>query len=443
MTSQRLRTGLRIAVLAAFAATMLALARLEAQVSTSFERERMKAVLDTVSRQVERNFYDETLRGLDWKAKVAEARQRIEQSTMAGEMITAIFALLYQLNDSHTVFIPPARRAKIRFGFNAKAYGDCVMVYEVLERSAAARAGLLPGDRIISINGYSTERDGFDLLMVFFRRLRPVDRMDIVYSRQGGPPQRVLIEAEVNQGVQIENLTDLNTIYKYVREAERDKEIYRYGSYEGNIGLLEIPEFSADQSILTRLAGRVQDSRAMIVDLRGNPGGAVDSLREFAGFFEAEPVVMAEIVERKKSNPIRVRPRKPHLAGPMFVLVDSQSSSAAEMFARHFQRTGRAVVIGDRTSGRVTASKIFSESVGADIAILFGVQVAVGRVVFPGGEELEGQGVTPDRLCIPTGEQLREGRDPCRSLALALAREALGLPPKVEITLPAPKPEGP
>lgn len=432
-----------LTLVAAFAVALLALPRLEAQVSVSFERDRMKAVLDTVSRQVERNFYDETLRGLDWKAKVAETRQRIEQSTMAGEMITAIFALLYQLNDSHTVFIPPSRRAKIRFGFNAKAYGDSVMVYEVHEKSAAERAGLLPGDRIISVNGFPAERDGFDLLMVFLRRLRPVDRMDIVYSRQGGPPQRMLIQAEVNPGVQIEDLTDLNTIYKYIREAESEKEIYRYGSYEGDIGMLEIPEFSADQSFLTRLAGRVKNSKAMIIDLRGNPGGAVDSLREFAGFFETEPVVMAEIVERKKSDPIRVRPRKPHLPGPMFVLVDSQSSSAAEMFARHFQRTGRAVVIGDRTSGRVTASKIFSESVGADIAILFGVQVAVGRVVFPGGEELEGKGVTPDRQCIPTGEQLREGRDPCRGLALALAREALGLPPKVEITLPVPKPDEP
>jgi len=47
---------------------------------------------------------------------------------------------------------------------------------------------------------------------------------------------------------------------------------------------------------------------------------------------------------------------------------------------------------------------------------------------FPGGEELEKRGVTPDIKCLPTGEQLHQKQDMCRALAYSLARKALSLP---------------
>ncbi len=112
----------------------------------------------------------------------------------------------------------------------------------------------------------------------------------------------------------------------------------------------------------------------------------------------------------------------------MFILIDSRSMSASEMFARHFQRTGRAKVIGDYSLGRVNAAHIIPLESGTYNLVLYGVEVSVARVVLPGGEELENRGVTPDQVCIPTGEDLREKRDPCRDLAVSLARKALGLP---------------
>ena len=49
-----------------------------------------------------------------------------------------------------------------------------------------------------------------------------------------------------------------------------------------------------------------------------------------------------------------------------------------------------------------------------------------GPVFLPDGEELEKRGVTPDKVCIPTEEDLREEHDPCKDMALVLARKALG-----------------
>lgn len=186
------------------------------------------------------------------------------------------------------------------------------------------------------------------------------------------------------------------------------------------------PYFFGDADFFSGLLGKIKESRATIVDLRGNPGGAVDALAHFAGFFEEEPVEMAEMVGRKKSEMIKAKPHKPYLGGPLFILVDSQSSSAAEIFARHFQRTGRAVVVGDRTSGRVTAARYFPMQYGSQSVVLYGVQVAVSRVVFPDGQELEKRGVTPDQPCIPTAEDLTAERDTCLGLALRLAEEKIG-----------------
>jgi hypothetical protein len=68
------------------------------------ERRRAEQILNLVSQDVQNNFYDQTLKGLDWSALTEQARQRIRSAEELGEMNGAISALLYHLHDSHTVF---------------------------------------------------------------------------------------------------------------------------------------------------------------------------------------------------------------------------------------------------------------------------------------------------------------------------------------------------
>lgn len=140
-----------------------------------------------------------------------------------------------------------------------------------------------------------------------------------------------------------------------------------------------------------------------------------------AGYFEDEPTILAEVEQRKKTEELKIKPERPTLRMPLFILVDSETASAGEMFARHFQRTGRAKVIGDTTSGRVNEARYFPHNSGFDVIVPYAVEVAVGRVVLPGGEELEGRGVTPDQPCIPTADDQVAGRDPCLDLAKTLS----------------------
>jgi carboxyl-terminal processing protease len=400
-----------------------------------FERDRARIILAKISSDIEKNFYDPQLRGLDWKALYAQTRARIDSARSVNDIYTAIFVLVDQLHDSHTKFLPPQRAVRIRFGFDAQAYGDKVLISTITKKGAAEGAGLLPGDRILLLNGFRVERAVFDEMMLMFRVLQPVTAMDLVVQRGNDPPRRLHLEARVQPESLVEDLTKLDNLYKLIREGQAGELRAKYLVDQDGVGYVWLPSFGYDPEDALRLMGKIEKARAVVLDLRDNPGGRVDTLVTLAGCFQEEPVVLAEEVMRKKTEPVRIKPQKPNFKGPLVILVDSQSSSASEAFARHFQRTGRGVVIGDRTSGRLTAARFFTGRVGVETIALYGVQVAVARVVFPGGEELEGKGVTPDQACIPTPDDLREGRDPCRGLAVRLAREKLGPsaePPKQE-----------
>ena len=131
-------------------------------------RWRMQRMLKEVSETVEKNFYDPKLNGVDWKAGVEVARKRIDEADHTGEMVAAITGLIARLNDSHTVFIPPGRTEHALFGFDAKPFGDDVLVYDLMPQGPAELAGLQVGDRILALNDFRATRSNIDIMMRYF-----------------------------------------------------------------------------------------------------------------------------------------------------------------------------------------------------------------------------------------------------------------------------------
>jgi C-terminal processing protease CtpA/Prc len=251
--------------------------------------------------------------------------------------------------------------------------------------------------------------------------------LNLEYQRGNGPVTKLTLEAEMKNRPIVTDMTQSINIWEFLREWDTSRVAARYQMYDGGIGYLQLEDFMASEALYKSLVKKVEGGKAVIVDLRGNPGGAVDYLQKFAAFFEPERRVMFNIVTRKKTEAVEIKPQKTVLNGPMFILIDSQSSSAAELFARYFQLRKRAVVIGDDSSGRVTVARFFGHTAGQDTVAFYGVQVAIGRAKFEDGSELEKSPVKPDRRCLPTSDDLANDRDPCRSLAILLARQALGL----------------
>lgn len=129
-------------------------------------------------------------------------------------------------------------------------------------------------------------------------------------------------------------------------------------------------------------------------------------------------VTIAARVSRKLQKPALANSRgKDLFRGKLIVLVDSGSASASEVFARTVQLEHRGMIVGDRTAGMVMESKIYPEHVGADYA----VAITEADPIMSDGKSLEGVGVTPDVLVLPTGADLAAGRDPALARAAQLA----------------------
>lgn len=149
------------------------------------DRHRMEQILNLVSKDVQDNFYDPTFKGLDWPALTEQARQRIRSATETGQMVGAISALLYQLHDSHTAFLPPGLKIKATYGFKAKPFGSTILVYQVDKDGPAAKAGLQVGDRIVGMNNLNAVRATFFGMFRYLTFLDPREELDIEVAEGG------------------------------------------------------------------------------------------------------------------------------------------------------------------------------------------------------------------------------------------------------------------
>jgi len=206
------------------------------------------------------------------------------------------------------------------------------------------------------------------------------------------------------------------------RDDEAQERSYGLKNYGDGIQYLRLRTFLMPSTEIVGMIKPLRDAKAVILDLRGNGGGSLSTMVDFIGQFVGEPFEMAASVSRKKSEPIRVKPLSPHIGSPLYVLIDSASASASEMFARSLQIHKRAILIGDRSSGRVNSAQFFWQPVGSWEGVEFGTEIAVSKVVMENREELENRGVTPDESCVPTPEDLRTERDVCLERALVMAR---------------------
>jgi len=107
----------------------------------------------------------------------------------------------------------------------------------------------------------------------------------------------------------------------------------------------------------------------------------------------------------------------------LIVLVDSESASAAELFARTMQLEKRGKVIGDRSGGLVMEGRLYDHHAGADTRVYYAVMVTDADVIMTDGNSLERRGVTPDEVLLPSASDLASGRDP----VMAHAAELLGV----------------
>jgi carboxyl-terminal processing protease len=157
-----------------------------------------------------------------------------------------------------------------------------------------------------------------------------------------------------------------------------------------------------------------RDAKGIIVDVRGNGGGSGDIAIGMIGWLmSGEKESMGKVILRNDELNLIVRPRPNPFQGPVAVLIDEMSVSAAEFFASGIKDLTAARVFGTTTAGAVLGSQIEKLPTGD------GFQFAAANFISNRtGRTLEGVGVSPHEVVEPERAALLAGKDPAREAAI-------------------------
>jgi len=400
-----------------------------AQQMSNVERNRDLDMLKVIANDIKKHYYDTKFHGVDFDANVATAKQQIEKSTSNNMAMSHIAALLDTLKDSHTFFLPPQHSYRHDYGIRYKIIGNQCFVTHVRPGSDAEIKGVKPGDEILTLNGFDVNRDDLWKIQYVFSALRPQASMQLSLRDPAGTQREVTIQAKVRDEKRIRDLTGENgggDIFDLYRQEETQDHLdrLRYAEYGDELLILKLPEFRyLSPTEVEGLLGKARKHKSLIIDLRGNPGGLVVTLKYLVGGMFDKEIKIADRVGRKEAKPEVAKPLPNPFTGKLVVLVDSESASASELFARVIQLEKRGVVMGDKTAGAVMEAKDYNEQAGTDTVIFYGASITEWDLIMKDGKSLEKVGVTPDELLLPSPRATASGRDP----VLARAAEELGV----------------
>ena len=413
-----------------FVFALLLIFHLAGQVSFAqldrIERGRAKDMLKTVVKKVEKKYYDPELRGLDLDARVKAAEDKIDKAATLGQAFGIIAQVLLDFNDSHTSFIPPRRAVKFEYGWNMTMIGDKCYIFAVKPKSDAHKKGLKAGDLVLSVNGFRPNRSELWKMNYFYYQLNPQAGMKLVVQSPGEKPREIITKTKINKitrRLNVNNSIDLNEI---LREANDDAESLEHRFIKkDNIVIWKMPSFSFEPSQVNSIMdSHVKGTSGLILDLRSNGGGYVETLKRLVGFMFDKDIKIADVKGRKDTEEVFAKTEgKDVYKGKIVVLIDSRSCSASEMFARVMQLEERGTVLGDTSAGAVMQSRFHSFTMGVNTQIFYGASITEADVINTDGKSLENVGVTPDEKILMTGEDLAYERDP----VLARAAELMGV----------------
>jgi len=292
-----------------------------------------------------------------------------------------------------------------------------IIITRVHKGGPADEANLIAGTRIVQIDGQSVDNlppyyvaerlrgevgSGVDLLVDI-----PVTEM-VAAMRQG----MKLVRRPVAVG----------TVEHQLLEGATESE---------TLGYLRITSFhdatvQEVREALAQLQSTSQGIKGLILDLRGNPGGAFKAAVKVSELFlpEGSMVVDTKGTVQDFNQSFTVRGSMNPFALPMVVLVDSETASAAEVMAGSLKESGRARVIGQTTFGKGTIQVIIPLDKSPLHKTPGGIRITVAKFFWPGRSPDGGRGVVPDEVIgTDTDTILNAARQHLRAAGAMMIRQ--------------------
>ncbi len=281
-------------------------------------------------------------------------------------------------------------------GITISFKNEILSIVTVREDGPAARAGVLPGDQILKINNILTEKVGLSEAIALLKG-KPGQTLKLTLRR---PATKEILEVEmVREVIKQESVKDITLLTEKLTGPLK-------------IGYVRILQFSEPTSrefadALDELED--QGMQALILDLRNNPGGLLDSAVEVAGEFVPPGTVVLTTEGRPGSGlirPYRTPEKKRRMREyPMAILVNHSSASGSEVVAGALQDLKRAIIIGETTFGKGSVQSIMPMGDGTAI------RLTTAKYYTPSRRTIHENGVQPNIVASLTPreeEQLME-----------------------------------
>lgn len=273
-----------------------------------------------------------------------------------------------------------------------------ILVVAPIDGTPAFRAGIRPGDKIVAIDDASVRKDGLQATIGKLRG-RAGTRVSVTVLR--GPEAELLV---------------FNLRRDHIRVAS-----VRHDTLDRSLGYIRISQFSektaaelsrAIDEITDTLAESGDELRGLVLDLRNNPGGILDSAVDVSDLFLTRGVIVSAEGRTSEARFTREARSGDVLDGtPIVILVNKGSASASEIVAGALQDHHRALIVGTPTFGKGLVQTVMPLSRGRAI------KLTTSRYFTPSGDSIHETGIEPDIVI--------EGDDryPGRNLSAGLDRD--------------------
>jgi len=258
-------------------------------------------------------------------------------------------------------------------GVQIELRDEKVTVIAPIAGTPSERAGILRGDQIVKVDGHELERPRISAAV---ERLR---------GQPGTKVHLTLVRPSTTQSLDFE----------LTREIIKVDTVRGVSMLDGDIGYIQLTQFTERTAAEFR-AGldqlERQGMRALVLDLRNNPGGLLAAAVEvLEPFFKHDELVVytqgRDAGSRRELHSTAADSRRKY---PIAVLVNSGSASAAEIVTAALRDTHRAVVVGERTFGKGSVQTLLPLPLGE------AVRLTTAKYYTPGGRVINGHGIAPD-----------------------------------------------
>ncbi len=360
---------------------------------------------DNVWRLINSKYVDQTNNEQDWRKWRHKYDNVIKTDADA---YVAIETMVASLNDPYTKFLDPKEfneettsiKGSLKgIGIQIGVQDGKLTVIAPIEDTPAEKAGLLAGDEILSIDGKSTKGITVDKAAEQIRGEEGTNVVLVVKRKDQEPKTYTITRAEI----------EIKSISQKVPESVKMPKDIVYIRLSSFISRNASKEFSD-------ILAQKPDAKAVIVDLRSNPGGLLSNAIYISDMFLNGGAIVST-VDRDGYKETQKAARGVLTTKPLVVLIDKGSASASEIFSGAIKDNKRGVIVGTQSFGKGLVQEINKLPNNS------GINITIQKYLTPKGTDIHKKGITPDVVVELSEDDVKNKNDVQLKKAIEVAQQ--------------------